>query len=210
MRCTCSRCRSAGLPIHVGRPVARNISNITTKVNTGRGTLGALINNNSVYQQASGAAAALHEDAHALKHNFLLRGYFNKRGFADPTEVQKHEVAKLPEGRPERTFSYNPKQMFEGPDSAKLKSEKSLDQAGAYLQSQNSGVAIIEASAGPKGEAEEDKELSLSRADAVRRYLLDHYKLDDARLKIIGLGKTEGDASLRILVYGTPQTDARH
>jgi hypothetical protein len=35
----------------------------------------------------------------------------------------------------------------------------------------------------------------------VRDYLLNHFKLDDRRLKIIGLGKTE-NPSVRILIYG--------
>ena len=45
-------------------------------------------------------ATALREDADALKHNFLLRGYFNKRGFADPPEIRKHSIAQLPAGEP--------------------------------------------------------------------------------------------------------------
>jgi outer membrane protein OmpA-like peptidoglycan-associated protein len=90
-------------------------------------------------------------------------------------------------------------------DTAKPKNQKALNDAGAFLQTHNSGIAVIEASAGPVGEADKDTQLSQARAYAVRDYLLNHFKIDDKRLKIIGLGKTETPPSLRILVYGATQ-----
>jgi phospholipid/cholesterol/gamma-HCH transport system substrate-binding protein len=179
-----------------------NVNTITSKINNGQGSVGALINDKAIYQQATDGVAALHEDADALKHNFLLRGYFKQHGFADPTEIRKYTIAQLPAGKPEKTFNYDAKRIFDKPDSAKLKNEKALNEAGEYLQGENPGLAVIEATAGPKGESDKDRELSQNRAFAVRSYLLEHYKLDDSRLKIIGAGKTESEPTLRILSYG--------
>jgi phospholipid/cholesterol/gamma-HCH transport system substrate-binding protein len=185
-----------------------NVSDITGKINQGRGTVGSLINSKAMYNQATASVEALHSDADALKHNFLLRGYFNKQGFADPSEIQKYVIAKLPPEAPEKTFRYDAAKMFDK-ETAKLKDQKTLNEAGTFLQTHNSGLAVIEASAGPVGEADKDMQMSQSRAYAVRDYLLNHFKIDDKRLKIIGLGKTENAASLRILVYSSTQDTGR-
>ena len=75
------------------RGATENIAAITGKINQGRGTVGALVNDKAMYRQATAGVTALHEDAEALKHNFLLRGFFNNRGYEDSTEVKKNEIA---------------------------------------------------------------------------------------------------------------------
>lgn len=186
-----------------------NVSAITSKINAGRGTAGQLINNPSMYSEATAGVQALHADADALKHNFLLRGFFDKRGFADPEEIQKYLIAQLPPGPPLKTFPYDPAKVFEKGDSAKFQDAKALNQAGAYLQEQNPALTVIEVSAGPKGEADQDRELSRARAYAARAYLLDHFKLEDRRMKIIGTGKTDAPPAMRILIYGATQETER-
>lgn len=178
-----------------------NVREISGKINGGRGTVGALINSDTMYRQATASVEALHSDADALKHNFLLRGYFNKQGFADPTEIQKYVIPRLPAEPPQKAFEFERAKMFDK-NSAKIKNQKALNEAGDFLQSHSESQAVIEASAGPVGEADKDLELSRARAYAVRDYLLNHFKLDDRRVKIIGLGKTETPANMRILVYG--------
>jgi phospholipid/cholesterol/gamma-HCH transport system substrate-binding protein len=185
-----------------------NISTITGKMNTGTGTVGALINDKTMYKQATAGVEALHADADALKHNFLLRGYFNKQGFADPAEIEKYVIPRLPAEAPEKTFQFEGAKLFDK-DSAKVKDQKALNEAGAFLQTHNSGIVVIETSAGPVGEADKDLAQSQARAYAVRDYLLNHFKLDDHRLKIIGLGKTDGQPGVRILVYKSPSDTGR-
>lgn len=180
-----------------------NVGAISAKINGGRGTLGQLVNNRSMYRDADASMEALHADADALKHNFFLRGFFNKQGFADPQEIQKYVIPNLPPQPPQSTFQFDADKLFDK-DSAKLKDQKSLNRAGALIQSRNPALAVIEVSAGPIGEADKDVELTRARAYAIRLYLLDHFKLDDQRLKIIGLGKTEGRPGARVLVY-SPQ-----
>jgi len=60
-----------------------DLSGITSKINQGRGTIGALVNDKKIYEQASAGVTALNEDAEALKHNFLLRGFFRSRGYEE-------------------------------------------------------------------------------------------------------------------------------
>ena len=177
-----------------------NFSAVSTKINSGRGTMGALVNDKTMYREATASAEALHADADALKHNFFLRGFFNKQGFADPEEIKKYVIARAPAEAPEKAFTFDGAKMFDQ-NSAKVKDQKALSQAGAYLQGHNSGTVVIEASAGPMGEADKDLALSQARAYGVRAYLLEHFKLDDSRIKIIGLGKSEGQPTLRIVAY---------
>jgi flagellar motor protein MotB len=59
-------------------------------------------------------------------------------------------------------------------------------------------------SVGMKGETGQDRVLSEGRASAVRDYLAKNFRLDDTRIKTLGLGKTDstGDSGeVEILVY---------
>ena len=69
----------------------------------------------------------------ALKQNFLLRGYFKKRGYEDSADLAKDAILHLPEGSPLKTFTYEPKRLFDKIDTAKLKNEGSLGAAGNFL-----------------------------------------------------------------------------
>jgi phospholipid/cholesterol/gamma-HCH transport system substrate-binding protein len=185
-----------------------NLSMIATKINTGQGTVGKLINDSTLYQQAAAGAASMHEDAEALQHNFLLRGFFKDRGYANPAEIKEHAVSQLPGEKPARSFRYDPKSLFDKPDSARLKNQKSLTAAGQYLQTQKFGLAVIAASTGRTGDSDKELALSEARGFVVRKYLVENFPLDDTRLKTLGLGKSatasEG-GSIDILVYaGAP------
>lgn len=190
---------------------AGNMTSITSKIKNGQGTVGALINDRSVYNQAQAtmneahaSVAALHEDFEALKHNFLLRGFFKKRGYEDADEITKHQIASLPQGEPEKTFSYDGKQLFSKPDAAKLKDANALSDAGNFLQQQKTGLVVVAAAMGMKGDSQKEKVLTEARASVVRDYLVSHFRFDDTRLKTIGLGKTDNagdDGKVEIIVY---------
>src|SRR5919109_1597615 len=62
---------------------AGNVNSITSKINQGRGTIGALINDKKVYEEVTAGATAFQENMQALKHNFFLRGFFKRRGYQD-------------------------------------------------------------------------------------------------------------------------------
>jgi phospholipid/cholesterol/gamma-HCH transport system substrate-binding protein len=181
---------------------ATNLKSISSKINSGQGTVGALINDKTIYQKATAGATALDEDMEALKHNFLLRGFFKNRGYEDAADLTKHAIASLPPGEPVKTFEYDGAKLFN--KQARLKDEKALKEAGEYLQANKFGLAVIVDSVGMKGETGQDRVLSEGRAAAVRDYLAKNFRLDETRIKTLALGKTDstGDSGeVEILVY---------
>jgi len=181
-----------------------NMESITSKIDQGGGSIGALINDKSVYTQASKAATNLSESTEALKHNFLVRGFFKNRGYDDSSELAKHRIAKLPAGPVLKTFMFEEKQLFDKPDTAKLKNEKALNEVGSYLEQHQFGLAVVVSSAGAKGDSEKERVLTEARATVVRQYLVKNFKLDDLRIRTMGLGKTGTDSDsrkLEVMVY---------
>jgi phospholipid/cholesterol/gamma-HCH transport system substrate-binding protein len=183
-----------------------DLSGITSKINQGRGTIGALVNDKTVYQKAAAGVTALNEDAEALKHNFLLRGFFRNRGYEDAAELAKHRITQLPAQSPQKAFTYDSNKVFDKPDSAKLKNQKVLNEAGKYLETERFGLAVIKSSTGMKGDSDKARELTQARAYVAREYLVQNFKLDDRSIKTMGAGKTpEGNDQLEILVYPAEQ-----
>ena len=191
---------------------------IGEKINEGKGTMGALVNDKQVYkelnqtvEQAKLGAAAFQEDMEALKHNFFLRGFFNKRGYEDSTKLAQHEIGALPRGRNGKTFSLDPDKLFEGADSAKLKNPKLLNEAGTFLETNAFSLAVVTVESGMKGDAEQAHVLTQARAMNVRDYLVKNFKMDDTRVKTMGLGKSEqaGDTGMvELIIYPPGSTDA--
>jgi len=157
----------------------------------------------AVTDQAKAAAGKFRDDMEALQHNFLLRGYFEKRGYHDAAELRRNAIDRLPSERPAKEFDYDARQIFDKPNNAKLKNKEKLGEAGKYLESNNFGIAVI-ASFESMGDTQEAKVLTKARAKVVRDYLVQKFRLDDTRIKTIGLGKkhdTEESPKVAILVY---------
>jgi hypothetical protein len=73
----------------------------------------------AVINQSKTAVTAFAEDADALKQNFLLRGFFKKRGYEDPAELRKNRISRLPSQRSSKEFGYDPKEIFDKSTDAK-------------------------------------------------------------------------------------------
>ncbi len=161
--------------------------------------------------RAQAGAAAFQEDMEALKQNFLLRGFFKKRGYNDASELTKHAISKLPAQPRLKEFQYDAAKIFDKPDNAKLKNKKPLEEAGKFLAANKFGLAVVAANE-MTGDTDKDRVLTLARAKVVRDYLVENFKLDDTRIKTIGLGKSKnaGDTSrVQILVYPVASTVQR-
>jgi phospholipid/cholesterol/gamma-HCH transport system substrate-binding protein len=183
--------------------VTANLKSISGKIDTGQGTIGALVNNKEMYTDlqattvglkdatvhAQAGIADFQENMEALKQNFLLRGYFKKRGYEDPAELAKNQLSNLPDAGPMKTFNYDPKTLFEKIDTARLKNEGSLSAAGKFLAGNEFGVAVVVVSTGLTGDTEKDLVLTQARAAVIRAYLVGNYGFDDSQLKILGMGK---------------------
>ena len=200
--------------------VTDNLKAISSKINRGEGTVGALINDKKIYEevaastaQAKAGTAAFRDDMEALKQNWFLRGFFKKRGYTDSAELTKNAVAHLPEGPYIKKFSYDAGKLFARPDGAQLKNGKALDEAGKFLEGDAAGWAVVAARTGMNGDSEKDLELTQAWAAVVRDYLVKNFKMDDNRLKTIGLGKqreTDSGKSggVEIIVYPVKGADS--
>lgn len=198
-----------------------HLNSVTAKIDSGQGTVGALVNDKQLYsnleqttsqlqstmQQAQSGVTDFKENMEALKHNFLLSGYFKKRGYEDSGDLVANSIGRLPQSTPEKAFTFPAKQLFDNRDSAKLKNEKTLNATGAFLAQNPFGFAVVAVSSGMEGDTQKELVLTQARATVVREYLVEHFAFDDNQLKTLGLGKQTGanlDAdwgSIQILLY---------
>lgn len=81
---------------------ADELAEIMLKINSGQGTIGRLIQDTAIAENIDGiisnlksSSKGLDENMEAAKHNFLLRGYFNKKARA--AEKKKEEAQKKKE-----------------------------------------------------------------------------------------------------------------
>ncbi len=200
-----------------------HLNSITDKIDRGEGTVGALVNDKQLYNNLQQTTGSMHEtmlhaqagvtdfqeNMEALKHNFLLRGYFKNRGYADSGDVAKNEINILPTDAPLKEFTYQVKQLFDKKDAAKLTNPKFLHDSGEFLTSEQFGLAVIVVSAGSEGDAQKETALSEARAMVVRDYLVEHFGFDDRLLKTLGVGKQAGATAgndwgaVRVVIYPT-------
>ncbi len=206
--------------------VTAHLNSVSAKIDGGSGTVGALINDKALYSNlnqtastarstVSAAQAGLldfQDNMQALKHNFLLKGYFKSRGYEDSSELEKYAVVALPQANAVKEFTLSSKQIFDKQDSAKLKDEKAFNAAGEYLATSEFSVAIIEVSTGLSGDSDKDMLLAQARALVVHDYLAEHFGFDDTKLRTLALGKqidaqhdnkAEPWGHIRILIYPT-------
>lgn len=116
---------------------------ITGKINARKGTPGKPVNDTTPYQQATQRAAAVYEDADALKGNFFVRGFFKNRRYTDPAEITNYAISQLPGQQPVQRFVFDAKKLFKKSDEAKLRNQKMLKEVGQYLHSESFGLAVI-------------------------------------------------------------------
>jgi outer membrane protein OmpA-like peptidoglycan-associated protein len=194
---------------------AGNMEAISAKVNSGKGTAGALVNDRSVYEQINQATANLQDDTEALKHNFFLRGFFRKRGYENSADLSRNAITRLPTATPEKRLSYSGAKLFKKADSAKLKNGKLLDDLGRLLEQNPHGLAVIASYGGRLGDSDKELQLTQARAAVVRDYLAQHFRLDDKHIKTFAVGKTAqaaegGEVQVAIYPAGTlVTTDTR-
>jgi hypothetical protein len=158
---------------------------------------------NALAEQTRTVLGAVQEDLEALRSNFLLRGFFNKRGYEEPADLTRHAIAKLPSRKPAREFDYSAADLFASADNAKLKGERALKEAGNYLE-QNPFSQVVIAASEVLGDSDKVRQLTQARAVVIRDYLAMQFRVDDTRIKTLGLGKTragEAGGMIRILVY---------
>lgn len=198
-----------------------HLNSVSAKIDSGQGTIGALVNDKQLYAnlsqstttmqatmlQAQTGVTDFQENMAALKHNFLLSGYFKKRGYENSADLAVNRISALPQGTPAKVFDLSAKELFAEHDSAKMKNQKSLKASGNFLAENPFGVAVIVVSTGTNGDAPKELVLSEARAMVIREYLVENFGFDDSQLKTLGRGKQVGaniDAdwgSIQLLIY---------
>jgi len=198
-----------------------HLNSVSGKIDSGQGTIGALVNDKQLYNNLQQTTTTLHdtmlqaqtgvtdfqENMEALKHNFFLSGYFKKRGYEDSGDLAANRIGEMPVGTPVKSFTYSARQLFGERDSAKLTSQKVLKTSGEYLAANQYGFAVVVVSSGSAGDSKKEQVLSEARAMVVREYLVENFGFDDSQLRTLGLGKQAGPAadgdwgSVQILIF---------
>jgi len=144
--------------------------------------------------QAREATADLADNMEAMKHNFLLRGFFNRRGYFDLNAISpaQYRSGVLENGKRKamRIWLSSPLLFEEGPAGEALSAEgrSRVDSAmTTYLRYVPANPIVVEGFA-MEGTVGERYRLSRHRAGIVREYLMGRYGLMPQNTGYIGLG----------------------
>jgi archaellum component FlaC len=148
-------------------------------------------------EDARSAVARLSENMEALKHNFLLRGFFNRRGYFDladisPAEYRNGALAKG-DRRPVRIWLRDKVLFDEAVAGAAIKQLSDLGKArldsavAPFLDQLADGVLIVEGFS-QRGTRDEQYLTSRAKAALARDYLIGKFYLDPQATGIMPLG----------------------
>jgi phospholipid/cholesterol/gamma-HCH transport system substrate-binding protein len=149
----------------------------------------------STLVQAREATSDLADNMEAMKHNFLLRGFFNKRGYFDLDDISpaQYRAGVLENGKRKARRSWIPStELFEpGPDGAEVLSVGGLARLDAamatYLEYVPANPIVVEGFATP-GALGDRFRLGRMRAGMVREYLMGRFALRPQSTGYISLG----------------------
>jgi len=160
------------------------------------GTVSALAGNlQSTLLSTQTAMTNLAEATEAMKHNFLLRGFFKRRGYFNLSELSPIDYRQgvlEQEGRKALRVWVPASSLFDPstPGLAVLteRGREQLDSAmGTFLKYREAGPLIVEGHAQGPDEAERYL-LSRVRAAVVRDYLVRRFEIDPTATGFIALG----------------------
>jgi phospholipid/cholesterol/gamma-HCH transport system substrate-binding protein len=158
---------------------------------------GMLADMRATIGQAREATADLADNMEAMKHNFLLRGFFSKRGYYDLDAISpaEYQTGVLENGKRKamRIWLRSPLLFEEGPDGIEVLSalgRARIDSAmSTYLKYLPANPIVVEGYA-PGTTVAERFRLSRLRAGIVRQYIVGKYEVPPQNAGSIGLGDT--------------------
>lgn len=171
----------------------RAISDFRSKDGPAQGLLADM---RTTLGQAREATADLADNMEAMKHNFLLRGFFNKRGYFDLDAISpaEYRTGVLENGkRKAMRIWLKSSLLFEpGPDGTEVLSQSGRDRIDSamstYLKYLPSNPLVVEGYA-PAVTTAERFRLSRRRAGIVRQYIVGKYDVPPQNAGFIGLGE---------------------
>jgi phospholipid/cholesterol/gamma-HCH transport system substrate-binding protein len=170
----------------------RAIADVRSKDGPAQGLLADM---RTTISQAREATADLADNMEAMKHNFLLRGFFNKRGYYDLDTISpvEYRTGVLENGKRKamRIWLKSPVLFEPGPDGTEVLSEGGrarIDSAmSTYLKYLPANPLVVEGYA-PAPTVAERFRLSRTRANIVRQYIVGKYEVPPQNAGFIGLG----------------------
>jgi len=167
----------------------------------------AAVNIRESLTNANAATVNLADSTEALKHNFLVRGFFRRRGYynLDRISPEKYRQDSAFTSRANYRTWLSASELFQGDSNG----QEELSPAGKALLdgtlTENGDLIfespiVIEGYCSGNGAAEQLR-LSRARAILVRQYLQNHFQLDSSNLGIVplksvppsGIGRTAWD-----------------
>jgi phospholipid/cholesterol/gamma-HCH transport system substrate-binding protein len=176
----------------VSQEARRALADFRSKDGPAQGLLGDM---RVTLGQAREAVADLADNMEALKHNFLFRGFFNRRGYFDLGAISPAEYRNgvLENGKRKALRIWlSSRVLFDAPaDGTETLSEEGrrrVDSAmTAYLKYLPANPIVVEGYA-TDGTKDERFRLARRRAGMVREYLLGRYVLQPQATGFISLG----------------------
>ena len=148
------------------------------------------------------AMSDLSEDTEALKHNFLFRGFFKKRGFYDLGSVSApdYKAGKLGKGFQQHRVWMESADLFDkdakGVESISVSGKKRLDEAMTeILRFPRNGPLMVEGYAG-EGSASLQYLEARRRAVLVQSYITYRFHLRVAYVGIVAMGAMPVESGL--------------
>ena len=162
------------------------------------------------------ATANLADVTEAAKHNFLLRGFFNKRGYYSLAEISAEEYRRdgAFTNRSNRRIWLSGSELFQDGSNGEELSErgKALLHAGLAQRGDSlTGRPIIIEGYANGGVPADELRLSRSRAMAVRQYVQEQLEIDPKNLGIVPmksappkeLGRASWDGVCIVVLLGS-------
>jgi phospholipid/cholesterol/gamma-HCH transport system substrate-binding protein len=149
------------------------------------------------------------EDTEALKHNFLLRGFFKRRGFYNLDEITPTEYRAACEGQksPGSRIWLPQSGLFvmtaDGKEQLSTGGADQIDLAVSKFVDSLPGRIIIVEGYSTDGSIDQQFSIGRIRADLVRRYLEMHYHLRHDDLGFVSLGNKPPQGSGEAVWNGT-------
>lgn len=140
------------------------------------------------------------ENAEALKRNFLVKGFFKKRGFYDLSEISvaDYKAGEKAPGYPlDRVWLHSSDLFVANSELLKLSDEGKavIDEAFAdFIEYAKDDPILVEGYA-DDGNAADAYVESQRRSSAVRSYLLERYELKPNYVGVMPMGRVESTAS---------------
>jgi phospholipid/cholesterol/gamma-HCH transport system substrate-binding protein len=140
------------------------------------------------------AMSDLADNMEALKHNWFVRGFFNKRGFydVDNLTIAEYREGKFTRGKERQQiwipktelFAKNSRQKEELSEEGK----KRLNEFAADFQRYPSNSVIVVEGYSPEGSKGDQSLVSRERAVEVREYLVKTFHLNPSYIGVIPMG----------------------